>query len=351
MRISHEAIYQAVYVQGRGALRRDLSACLRTGRALRVPRDRTRARGKKFITPEIMISERPAEVADRAVPGHWEGDLIIGLNRSAIGTLVERTTRFTLLLHLPHMEGHGIGVRPKNGPPLAGHGAEAVRDAITAQMAGLPEQLRRSLTWDQGSELAQHAMLTVQAGLPVYFCDPHSPWQRGTNENTACCASTSPRAPTSPGIAAATSPPSPRPSTPDPERPSVGGHPRRPSTSTYSHSNRPVLLRLLEPKQYTSIRLSEHLALEEIRPSIGSVGDAYDNALMETINGVYKAECIRTTVFHEGPYKTLADVEYATAGWVDWYNERRLHGTLGMVTPVEYEQSHYATLNQEPQPV
>jgi len=103
--------------------------------------------------------------------------------------------------------------------------------------------------------------------------------------------------------------------------------------------------------QYTSIRLSEHLALEEIRPSIGSVGDAYDNALMETINGVYKAECIRTTAFHEGPYKTLADVEYATAGWVDWYNERRLHGTLGMVTPVEYEQSHYATLNQEPQPV
>jgi len=115
-------------------------------------------------------------------------------------------------------------------------------------------------------------------------------------------------------------------------------------------ANRPVLLRLLEPKQYTSIRLSEHLALEEIRPSIGSVGDAYDNALMETTNGVYKAECIRTTVFHEGPYKTLADVEYATAGWVDWYNERRLHGTLGMVTPVEYEQSHYATLNQEPQP-
>jgi len=131
-----------------------------------------------------MISARPAEVSDRAVPGHWEGDLIIGLNRSAIGTLVERTTRFTLLLHLPHMEGHRVGVRGKNGPPLAGHGAEAVRDAIAAQMAGLPEQLRRSLTWDQGSELAQHAKLTVQAGLPVYFCDPHSPWHRGTNENT-----------------------------------------------------------------------------------------------------------------------------------------------------------------------
>jgi len=184
MRISHEAIYRAVYVQGRGALRRDLSACLRTGRALRVPRARIRARGRKFITPELMISERPAEVADRAVPGHWEGDLIIGLNRSAIGTLVERTTRFTLLLHLPHMEGHGQGVRVKNGPPLAGHGAEAVRGAISAQLCGLPEQLRRSLTWDQGSELAQHARLRVETGLPVYFCDPHSPWQRGTNENT-----------------------------------------------------------------------------------------------------------------------------------------------------------------------
>lgn len=184
MRIAHEAIYQAVYVQGRGALRRDLSACLRTGRALRVPQERTRGRGRKFVTAEVMISERPAEVEDRAVPGHWEGDLIIGLNRSAIGTLVERTTRLTLLLHLPHMAGHGQGVRVKNGPPLAGHGVEAVRDAITAQLSGLPEQLRRSLTWDQGSELAQHAKLTVQAGLPVYFCDPHSPWQRGTNENT-----------------------------------------------------------------------------------------------------------------------------------------------------------------------
>jgi len=184
MRISHEAIYQAVYVQGRGALRRDLSAPLRTGRALRVPRARTRGRGRKFITPEIMISERPAEVADRAVPGHWEADLIIGLNGSAIGTLVERTTRFTLLLHLPHMAGHGQVVRVHNGPATAGHGAEAVRDAIATQMAGLPEQLRRSLTWDQGAELAQHAKLTVQAALPIYFCDPHSPWQRGSNENT-----------------------------------------------------------------------------------------------------------------------------------------------------------------------
>ena len=121
---------------------------------------------------------------DRAVPGHWEGDLIIGLNRSAIGTLVERKTRFTMLLHLPPMEGHGVGPREKNGPALAGHGAEAVRDAIAREITCLPKQLRRSLTWDQGAEMAQHARLRVEAGVAVYFCDPHSPWQRGTNENT-----------------------------------------------------------------------------------------------------------------------------------------------------------------------
>jgi IS30 family transposase len=183
MRISHEAIYQALYVQGRGALRRDLAACLRTGRALRVPRARCQGRGKQFIGPEIMISERPAEAADRAVPGHWEGDLILGLGSSAIGTLVERTTRFTMLLHLPRMTGHGQP-RIKNGPALAGHGAEAVRDAIAASITTLPDQLRRSLTWDQGAEMAQHAQLRIDTGLAIYFCDPHSPWQRGTNENT-----------------------------------------------------------------------------------------------------------------------------------------------------------------------
>jgi IS30 family transposase len=183
MRISHEAIYQALYVQGRGALRRELTACLRTGRALRVPRARTRGRGKQFVTDEILISERPAEAQDRAVPGHWEGDLIIGLGSSAIGTLVERSTRFLMLLHLPPIPGLGEP-RTKNGPALAGHGAEAVRDAIAAAITTLPEQLRRSLTWDQGSEMSQHAQLRIDTGLAVYFCDPHSPWQRGTNENT-----------------------------------------------------------------------------------------------------------------------------------------------------------------------
>ena len=184
MRISHEAIYQALYVQSRGALRRELVTCLRTGRALRVPRSRARQRPSGHVTSEVMIDKRPTEVADRTVPGHWEGDLIIGTKRSAIGTLVERTTRFTMLLHLPRMKGYGVEARVKNGPALAGYGAEAMRDAIAVRMTTLPEQLRRSLTWDRGKELAQHVQLRVDTGLAIYFADPYSPWQRGTNENT-----------------------------------------------------------------------------------------------------------------------------------------------------------------------
>ena len=184
MRISHEAIYQALYIQGRGALKRELSACLRSGRALRLPRERGRNRSKSFLTDALMISDRPVEISDRAVPGHWEGDLILGLGSSAIGTLVERTTRFTMLLHLPRMKGHGTGKPVKNGPALAGHGAEAVRDAIAETISSLPAQLRRSLTWDQGAEMAQHAQLRIDTGLAIYFCDPQCPWQRGSNENT-----------------------------------------------------------------------------------------------------------------------------------------------------------------------
>ena len=184
MRISHEAIYQALYIQGRGALKRELSACLRSGRALRLPRERARNRGKSFLTDALMISDRPAEISDRAVPGHWEGDLILGLGSSAIGTLVERTTRFTMLLHLPRMKGHGTGKPVKNGPAFAGHGAEAVRDAIAETISSLPSHLRRSLTWDQGAEMAQHAQLRIDTGLEIYFCDPQSPWQRGSNECT-----------------------------------------------------------------------------------------------------------------------------------------------------------------------
>jgi IS30 family transposase len=168
MRISHEAIYQSLYVQGRGALRRELTACLRTGRAVRKPRRRADTRGRRPIPPELMISSRPAEAADRAVPGHWEGDLIIGAGgRSAIGTLVERTTRFVMLLHLP-----------------GDHTAETVRDAMIPTIGALPQALRQTLTWDRGSELGKHAQITEATNLAIYFCDPASPWQRGSNENT-----------------------------------------------------------------------------------------------------------------------------------------------------------------------
>lgn len=184
MRISHEAIYQALYIQSRGALRRELVACLRTGRALRVPRARARQRPGGHVTAEVMISERPAEANDRAVPGHWEGDMIIGTERSAIGTVVERTTRFTMLVHLPRIDGWGEQAPIKNGPALGGYGAESMRDALTDSFASLPDQLCRSLTWDRGKELSAHASFTVDTGIPVFFADPHSPWQRATNENT-----------------------------------------------------------------------------------------------------------------------------------------------------------------------
>ena len=171
-------------MQGRGALRRDLVACLRSGRALRVPRARTRQKTWAHVTPDAMISQRPAEAADRAVPGHWEGDLLIGLHRSAVGTLVERTTRFTMLIHLPRAQGYGVIARTKNGPALAGYGANTMKDALAATMTALPEHLRRSLTWDRGKELSAHAAFTAATDIPVYFADPKSPWQRGTNENT-----------------------------------------------------------------------------------------------------------------------------------------------------------------------
>jgi transposase, IS30 family len=170
MQVSHETIYRSLFIQGRGALRKELTKNLRTGRALRRPRKRVDGRSDpdRRIPDKIMISERPAEADDRAVPGHWEGDLILGsTNRSAIGTLVERSTRFTILLHLP-----------------SPHDLPAFQEAVVQAMGALPVQLRRSLAWDQGLEMRGHTQITIAADLPIYFCDPHSPWQRGTNENT-----------------------------------------------------------------------------------------------------------------------------------------------------------------------
>ncbi len=184
MRISHEAIYQALFIEARGALKRELVACLRTGRALRVPRGRTRNKPQGHVSADVVISKRPAEAADRAVPGHWEGDLIIGAGRSAIGTVVERKSRSVMLIHLPRLDGWGLAPPVKNGPALSGYGAEAMNAALAASLAQLPEQLRQTLTWDRGKELAAHAQFTFETGTKVFFADPHSPWQRPTNENT-----------------------------------------------------------------------------------------------------------------------------------------------------------------------
>jgi IS30 family transposase len=168
MHVVPETVYQALYIQGRGELRRELAGALRSGRARRKPQRQANCRRSRFTDPMVMISERPAEAEDRAVPGHWEGDLILGKeHKSAIGTLVERSTRFVMLLHLP-----------------GDHTAETVRDALVATARTLPVQLRRSLTWDQGSEMAKHAEFSLATDIPVYFCDPASPWQRGSNENT-----------------------------------------------------------------------------------------------------------------------------------------------------------------------
>jgi IS30 family transposase len=184
MRVSHEAIYQALYIEGRGALKRELVACLRTGRALRAPRERSRNKPQGHVTADVVISERPAEAADRAVPGHWEGDLIIGTGRSAIDTIVERTSRTTILVHLPRLEGWGEGPLVKNGPSLGGYGAVAMNKALTASMTTIPAHLRKTLTWDRGKELAAPAEFALDTGTRVFFADPHSPWQRPTNENT-----------------------------------------------------------------------------------------------------------------------------------------------------------------------
>jgi IS30 family transposase len=168
MQVSHETIYQSLFVQSRGALRKELHSCLRTGRAMRRAKAYTKGNvGQGQLKDMVMISERPAEVKDRAVPGHWEGDLIFGKKMTSIGTLVERHSRYVILLKLPN-----------------GHGAEAVRKAMTKRILTLPAQLRRSITWDQGKEMAEHVQFTVDTGVKIYFCDPKSPWQRGSNENT-----------------------------------------------------------------------------------------------------------------------------------------------------------------------
>ena len=326
-------------MQGRGALKRELVACLRTGRALRVPRARTRQRRRTFVSPEIMISQRPAEADDRAVPGHWEGDLIIGLRSSAIGTLVERTTRFTMLLHLPPMPGHRKQQRVHNGPPLAGHGAQAVRDAIAASIITLPQQLRRSQTL--GPRRRNGPTPPNSAQRPTSTSTSATPKVHGsvepTRTPTVCSANTSPKAPTSTDTHATTSTLSLRHSTADPAKPSTGRPPPRPSTNTYTPSNKAVLQRPLEPGQYLSIRYTNRLTEAGIEPSVGSVGDSYDNALAESVIGLYKTELIHK----RAPWKDLDQIEYATLEYVDWFNHRRLLEPIGDIPPAEKEANYH----------
>ncbi len=299
-----------------------------------MPRARTRERGKKFVTPELLNTEPPAEVDDRAVPGHWEGDLILGLDSSAIGTLVERTTRFTMLLHLPRMEGHGHGLRVKNGPALAGHGAEAARDEIARVIATLPEQLRRSLTWDQGAEMDQHAQLKIDSGLEIYFCDRHSPWQRGTNENTngllrqyfpkGTDLSRHPREDLD-AIALALNTRS--------RKTSAGRHPPKLSTSSYYLPDSTALLRLLEPKEYTGDVFPEACAGLGAIQSMGRVGSALDNAAAESFNSTFERELLSR--------RRLATKDQArreVAAFIDASNHRRRHSSAEMMAPAAYEQ-------------
>jgi IS30 family transposase len=222
MRISHEAIYQALYVEGRRALRRELVTFLRTGRALRLPRARNRQKAWGHVTSEVLISERPAEAEDRAVPGHWEGDLIVGLQRSAIGTLVERRTRFTMLIHLPREAGYGLIPRTKNGPALAGYGAITMKNALADTMTTLPEQLRQSLTWDRGKQLSAHAQFKVETGIPVFFANApgRCPW----------------------------------------------------GSTAYGQSNKPVVRRSIESGQFRNRMFVRALGLHEMVGSMGKVG-------------------------------------------------------------------------------
>ena len=243
MQVSHETIYKALYVQGRGELRRELTKCLRTGRALRKPRNRPRAgQGRGRIPGMVNISQRPAEAADRAVPGHWEGDLILGKNqRSPIGTLVERSTGFVQLLHLP-----------------ARRDPETVAEAMIATIKTLPEALRRSLTWDQGKEMSAHARISIDADIDIYFCDPHSPWQltvatrQQTRTPTVFCVNTSRKAPTYPCTPPTTLPKSPPNSTNNHANASAGTVPPKSSPSYCQTRQNP----LLQPNLETAIRIT-----------------------------------------------------------------------------------------------
>ncbi len=335
MRISHEAIYQSLLIEGRGALKRELVACLRTGRALREPRSRSRNKPQGHVTADVVLSERSAEAGDRAVPGHWEGDLIIGTGRSAIGTLVERSSRSTLLVHLPRMEGWGEVPPVRNGPPLGGYGAVAMNTALTEWMTKLPQQLRKTVTWDRGKELSGHAQFALETGTKV--CSSPIRTRPGsdprTRTRTGCCVSTSRRARTCPGGPPGTSKPSPWRSTTGPAR-SLAGRPRpRSSPSSSAHYNSPVLQRPVELARYTSREFGDLATEFGVCLSVGRTGQCWDNAFAESFFATLKRELIG-----ERPWPSRAATRTAIFEWIEgWYKLRRLHSTLGYRSPADYE--------------
>ena len=348
MRISHEAIYQALYVERRGALGRELVACLRSGRALRVPRARARQTAWAHLTAEVMISERPAEVEHRAVPGHWDRDLVIGLKRSAIGTLVERTTRFTMLIHLPREHGYGVVPRTKNGPALAGYGAITMKNALASTMTTLPEQLRRSVTWDRDKELSAHAAFTVDTDIAVCFADPKSPSQRGTNENTNGLLRqyfpnrTDLTRWTSEEIDAVAAHHQ-HPATQDPRMEDPSRSPRR--TPTPATTNRCCDHRL---SPANSRRCDSPNASTRSAPGPASAPSPIPMTThwppRPTVSTRPNAP---TDPTHDGWHDT-DQLELATLGWVHWFNQQRLHGHCNDTPPAEFEAAFYAARQDHP---
>lgn len=274
------------------------------------------------------------------MPGYWEGDLLIGLQRSAIGTLVERSTRFTMLVHLPRQEGFGVIPRTKNGPALAGYGAIAMKNALAATITALPAQLRRSITWDRGKELWAHARFRIETGVPVFFADPHSPWQRGTNENTnGLLRQYFPKGTdlsrwSAAEIEAVASTLNGR------LRKTLGWKTRAESTINYCWYQTPVLRRSIEPSQYTSWAFGQHLRQAGLLGSMGSIGDCFDNSMVESFFSTLQLELLDR--HHWATRDELAQTifEYIEA----WYNPRRRNSTLGMLSPVQYEQTHAVLL-------
>lgn len=334
MRISHEAIYQALYVQGRGALKRGAARMTEDRPGAASPKSPVATEGVGARDARGMITERPAEVRRPSGPGSRGGDLIIGLERSAIGTLIERTTRFTMLVHLPRGDGYGVISRTKNGPALAGYGAVTMKNALASTMSSLPEQLRRSLTWDRGKELSAYAAFKVDTGIPVFFADPDNPWQLGTNENTnGLLRQYFPKGThlarwDAEEIEAAAAALNARP------RKILGWKtPAEAPMNTYPLCNQPVLLRSIEPGQYTSWAFGRRLRAAGVLGSMGSIGDAYDNAMAESFFSTLQRELL-----DEHRWDTRRQLALAVFGWIEArYNPRRRQSSIGDLSPIDYE--------------